>query len=662
MSAEYLVSAAETWLGLAVSRCYTVLRKEIERKSNIKSLWSENPSLEEEHRITDNRYQYSCRCLIYGVEFDYYNYVNYIVTALEKGGNLTPILTREPDKHQEGANMEDLLVHSPNAGSDFDFEGIPQFLARVFEAQATGSLSAEGAIFICEDIARVYGPKIAPQIGSIMSITINCLMSNSESTALYQACSKGVVAVARYAIDPLIPAEKKEDIIDSICRPLSDSLLGSKESLAYGAALCLQALIDSDNWENASNEIVNEICVKVSGALEEDTTQTDAHMGLVMALAKQNSLIIEAYAGLLIRTGLRILRIGLMDADSLKQLSAIQMVDFIMKCVDRRSIYSELENVTEEMKTLYSDFDQLPSVKHAAFEALTTVSAIICNTCSGVENDSGSETCSCILKSSSSGRKVTCSARDGSPVSVSPEYEYVNSFNELESLSRMPLSPGQRSCNLDYTSKSKLWENGINDLELSSKDDLCPCIVPRCKGSKTHSAHAKVGGTRKNGKDHLDILRSRSNFNDIDILATPRKFIGTDQDSNDVNSDFSMKQTRKTRSKASRRLEPSLARKVDGSCRKSKFDHIRIPESRKRVPGSKTVSSIDDVASNVVGQDVHCVDPHIKGEIHSPNPRDKAFIRSLFNSFCYLLLIVSILTLLVMWLDGQEVSLDVAPT
>ncbi|KAK9128450.1 hypothetical protein Syun_017247 [Stephania yunnanensis] len=581
--------------------------------------------------------------------------------------------------------MEDLLVHSPNAGSDFDFEGIPQFLARVFEAQATGSLSAEHAIFICEDIARVYGPKIAPQIGSIMSITINCLMSNSESTALYQACSKGVVAVARYAIDPLIPAEKKEDIIDSICRPLSDSLLGSKESLAYGAALCLQALIDSDNWENASNEIVNEISVKVSGALEEDTTQTDAHMGLVMALAKQNSLIIEAYAGLLIRNGLRILRIGLMDADSLKQLSAIQMVDFIMKCVDRRSIYSELENVTEEMETLYSDFDQLPSVKHAAFEALTTVSAIICNTCSGVENDSVSETCSCILKSSSSGRKVTCSARDGSPVSVSPEYEYVNSFNELESLSRMPLSPGQRSCNLDYTSKSKLWENGINDLELSSKDDLCPCIVPRCKGSKTHSAHAKVGGTRKNGKDHLDvfsrfgyasysgkitrsatsipeILRSRSNFNDINILATPRKSIGTDQDSNDVKSDFSMKQSRKIRSKASRRLEPSLARKVDGSCRKSKFDHIRIPESRKRVPGSKTVSSIDDVASNVVGQDVHCVDPHIKGEIHSPNPRDKAFIRSLFNSFSYLLLIVSILTLLVMWLDGQEVSLDVAPT
>ncbi|KAK9155049.1 hypothetical protein Sjap_002529 [Stephania japonica] len=601
------------------------------------------------------------------------------------GGNLTPILTREPDKRRhEGANMEDLLVHLPNAGSDFDLEGIPQFLARVFEAQASGSVCADRAISICEDIARVYGPMIAPQMGSIMSITINCLMSTSESTALYQACSKVVVAVAKYATDPLTSAEKKEDIIKSICRPLSDSLLGSKESLAYGAALCLQALIDSDNWENASNEIVNEICVKVSGALEEDTTQTDAHMGLVMALAKQNSLIIEAYAGLLIGTGLRILRIGLMDADSLKQISAIQMVDFIMKCVDRRSIYSELENVTKEMETVCSDVHQLPSVKHAAYEALTTVSAILCNTCSGDENDSGSETCSNILKSSSSGGKVICSARDRSPVSVSPEYEYVRPFNERESLSRMPLSPGQRSCNLDYVSKSKLWENGINDLDVSSKDDLCACMVPRFK-SKTNSAHAKVGDTRKNGKDHLDVFSrfeyashrgkitrsatpiperplSRSNFNDIDILATPRKFVGIDQDLNGVKSIFSMKQTRKTRSQASRCLEPSMAREVDGSCRKSKFGHIRIPESRKRVPGSKTVSSIDDVASNVVGQNVHCVDQHIKGEIFSRNARDKTFLRSLLNSFCYLLPIVSILTLLVMWLDDQEVSLDVAPT
>ena len=52
-----------------------------------------------------------------------------------------------------------------------------------------------------------------------------------------------------------------------------------------------------------------------------------------MALGKHNSLIVEAYARLLIQSGLRILSNGIDEPNSQKRLSAIQMVNFLMKCL-----------------------------------------------------------------------------------------------------------------------------------------------------------------------------------------------------------------------------------------------------------------------------------------------------------------------------------------
>lgn len=48
----------------------------------------------------------------------------------------------------------------------------------------------------------------------------------------------------------------------------------------------------------------------VAGALHDKSTQSNAHMGLVMALVKHNGLIAEAYARSLVRSGLRILEDG----------------------------------------------------------------------------------------------------------------------------------------------------------------------------------------------------------------------------------------------------------------------------------------------------------------------------------------------------------------
>ncbi|CAB4316189.1 unnamed protein product [Prunus armeniaca] len=66
-------------------------------------------------------------------------------------------------------------------------------------------------------------------------------------------------------------------------------------------------------------------------------------MGLVMALAKRNATIVEPYARLLIQAGLRILNAGVVEGNSQKRLSAIQMVNFLMRCLDPWSILSELE-------------------------------------------------------------------------------------------------------------------------------------------------------------------------------------------------------------------------------------------------------------------------------------------------------------------------------
>ncbi|TQD80429.1 hypothetical protein C1H46_034019 [Malus baccata] len=75
--------------------------------------------------------------------------------------------------------------------------------------------------------------------------------------------------------------------------------------------------------------MVNRVCQNVSGALEEKSTQTNAHMGLdrlVMSLAKHNALIVETYAMLRIQAGIRILDTGVEEGNSQKRLSAIQML------------------------------------------------------------------------------------------------------------------------------------------------------------------------------------------------------------------------------------------------------------------------------------------------------------------------------------------------
>jgi hypothetical protein len=61
--------------------------------------------------------------------------------------------------------------------------------------------------------------------------------------------------------------------------PWDESL---NKSISSGSTLCFTALVQSNNWQFASNELVNDVCLKVSRALEEAHCQTIVYISLVL--------------------------------------------------------------------------------------------------------------------------------------------------------------------------------------------------------------------------------------------------------------------------------------------------------------------------------------------------------------------------------------------
>ncbi|XP_076905447.1 protein SINE1-like [Bidens hawaiensis] len=293
------------------------------------------------------------------------------------GRNLSLLLKREllnldKDPDSKNSSMKGIKSYIKN----LDSSAIPFFLSQISNTKQTESTPTEYTISLYEVLARVHGPKIIPQIDNIMSSIIKTLKCCPPSFSLHQACSKVVPTIATHAVDPATPDHNKRKIIHSLCKPLSDSLLSNQDSLSSGAALCLKALVDSDNWRFASSQTVNEVCQRVVGALEKCLT-TNAHMGLVMSLAERDGLIVEAYARLLVRSGVKIVNVAGLEGNSHKRLMAIQMISFLMKSLDYKCLMSELGFIIEEMKKCDGDDDQTTYVKGAAFEAIQTANRIL---------------------------------------------------------------------------------------------------------------------------------------------------------------------------------------------------------------------------------------------------------------------------------------------
>ncbi|KAE8734699.1 putative NDH-dependent cyclic electron flow 5 [Hibiscus syriacus] len=444
------------------------------------------------------------------------------------GRNLSPILRRELANLDKDADSRKSAMKALKSNvRDLDLKAIPVFLAQVSETKETGFVSGEYTISLYEVLARVHGVKIVPQIDSIVSTIIKTLASSAGSFPLQQACSKVLPAIARYGIDLTTPEDNKRHIIHSLCKPLLESLLGSQESLSSSAALCLKALVESDNWRFASNEMVNNVCHNVACALEERSIQTNAHMGLVMAFAKHNALIVEAYSRLLIKSGLRMLVAGLAEGNSQKRFSAIKMINFLMKWLDPRSIYSEVELIIEEMEKCQSD--QMVYVKGAAYEASQTAKKIAQEEGSKFENSCGSVTGSNFGRRDHNRRRNIGATSDESAATASLESLTLDSFMEYDSFLELPISMTQVSCNLEHDQRSvnrKHWRYENGGVDVSLKDGF-------------------LNGSPGNGLPRSATpcpQKSRSRISINNLFTTPRRLIRSLQDPNDLNSDYSGKQ------------------------------------------------------------------------------------------------------------------------
>ncbi|KAJ0816483.1 putative armadillo-like helical protein [Helianthus annuus] len=290
------------------------------------------------------------------------------------GRNFSQMIKQELDNLDKDPETRTSAIKAlKSCIKDMDSSSIPIFLTQLSETN-----EFEHAITLYEDIARVHGSAIVPHINNIMLTIIKTLSSSSSSNPdpfdLHHAWPKVVSTIARYGMDPTTPDYKKQDIMHSLCKPLSDSLLARQESLSSGAALCLKGLVELDDWRFCSGQMVNEVCQRVAAGLE-NLVQGDSHMGLVTALAKRNGLVVEGYARLLVRAGVRILNTGVTEEDSWKRLSAIRMVNGLITSLDYKSVMSELTFVIEEVQKFQND--QIADVKEAACEAIQTAKRIL---------------------------------------------------------------------------------------------------------------------------------------------------------------------------------------------------------------------------------------------------------------------------------------------
>ncbi|XP_047335147.1 protein SINE1-like [Impatiens glandulifera] len=579
--------------------------------------------------------------------------------------SLSPILRRELENLDKDADsrrsaMKALKLYV----KDLDSKAIPFFLAKVSETKGTGSSTGEYTISLYEVLARVHGPKIVPQIDNIMTTIVKTLTSSAGSFALHQACSKVVPAIARYGIDPTTPEEKKRFIIHSLCKPLSDSLLGNQESLSSGSALCLKALVESDNWRFASAEMVNEVCQRLAGALEKPA-QTNSHMGLVMALAKHNCLIVEAYARLLIQSGLKILKAGVTEGNSQKRLSSIQMMNFLLKCLDPKSTFSELDVIIEEMENCQSD--QMAYVRGSAFETLQTARRIA--------NDKGLK-----LEKDTSGSSSSCMSNNSSP-----ESQTMDSFTAYGPLTESPLSPDQVSWELNCNRRlvnRKLWKHENGGVDVSLEDGLYSGEVNECYNDNCNYGDDGVGNGEIeqcdgfSGFNNLTPSQSKKansqiSMDNVKIFTTPRKLIRSLQDdTNDNNFDFSENNGRRFTSPCSRKFDWTPASKYEAAnefCEGSNMKNNESPFLNEPFHqfASESVSSTEDVLPIAAynHNNFHVVSQEettpLTIKVNAGNQRRKfksvTVICAVFVALCAL--VASFLII-----DDQDVSLHLVPT
>ncbi|OEL30063.1 hypothetical protein BAE44_0008914 [Dichanthelium oligosanthes] len=349
---------------------------------------------------------------------------------------------------------------------ELDSNTLPPFLARVCSPDKPSSYSEEEILCIFETAAEVHGRNIVPHIQQIVSAVIRIMSSGSLHSA---GCSKVVCTLSRYGIDPLGREEEKSEIISSLCRPLSDCLMNTNKSISSGSALCITALVQSNNWQFASNELVNGVCLKVSGALEEVHCHTVVHLSLVVALTKYNPLTLEPYGRSLIRSGLQILDHSTKASNSQMIISSIQMMHSIMKRLDVRIISSEISSIIHALEQCQGGY--IPDICTAAFQAAETAKILVERQEECGDRKKLSPLANCSGRHSRNGSNSPIDDADirDSGSSESPcDLQSVRSFNDFDS--QPPV--GQCAGILGSThARRRLWSSGSHFSHGMSNDE-----------------------------------------------------------------------------------------------------------------------------------------------------------------------------------------------
>jgi hypothetical protein len=381
-----------------------------------------------------------------------------------------------------------------------DSNTLPPFLDRVCDFDKKSAYSLEEILCIFETAAEAQGRSIVPYIGQIVSAIIRILSSGSLHSA---GCSKVVCTLSRYGIDPLGREEEKSEIISSLCRPLSDCLMNTNKSVSSGSALCITALAQSNNWQFASNELVNGVCLKVSGALEEVHCHTVTHLSLVVALSKYNHLTLEPYGRSLIRSGLQILDHSTKASNSQMIMSSIQMIHSIMKRLNVRIISSEISSIIQALEQYRCGY--ITDICTAAFQASETAKLLERqDECGGGKELSPLVNCSGRHIRNGSNSPIDDAEIRDSGSSESPcEVQSVRSFNDFDS--QPPL--GKCADILGSTrARRRLWSGGSHFSHAMSDDESFHISAPDCHDTMGIIGQSNSAGYVKASRRCSDVL------------------------------------------------------------------------------------------------------------------------------------------------------------
>jgi hypothetical protein len=288
----------------------------------------------------------------------------------EEGGMqyMSPLVKQDLAKLEKDGESRRIAMDSlKHCVENLEPASVPRFLAQVSESKETGG-SRSYAISLYEEVARVHGKLIIPQLPRVMATVTRSLSASGSSPQLHQACAKVVSALVRYSIDSNTSVTEAEEVVREVAQPLVEAIAGKLEPVAAGAATCVQSLVESEKWKHASAGLVSEVCQRTTAALGDKATRTVAHMQLACSLAVMNPSALSVYGPELLHAGEEILRA---NSTSWKHRKcAAKMLQAVVSVVDKDKLALELNSTIEVLESFR--LDKMPHVRTAVWEALQT--------------------------------------------------------------------------------------------------------------------------------------------------------------------------------------------------------------------------------------------------------------------------------------------------